>query len=81
MNENEEKTILLVLLLVVLLIISGQEIKAEEYVEEVTTEVMANEETRGDEIIIKYRLYNGILQYRHWNVTKNRWVEPEWISL
>lgn len=41
----KKKTILLVLLLVVLLNISGQEIKAEEYVEEITTEVMANEET------------------------------------
>jgi len=32
-----------------------------------------------DSIIIVYRVYYGRLQYRRWNETKNRWVDPYWI--
>ena len=35
---------------------------------------------RGDSIITKYRFYNGHFQYRHWNETKQYWVEPDWID-
>ena len=34
-----------------------------------------------DEIVLKTRVFYGRLQYRHWNVTKNCWVEPNWIDL
>lgn len=33
-----------------------------------------------DEIKYQYRLYNGVLQYRRWNVTQNCWVDPYWID-
>lgn len=31
-------------------------------------------------IITKYRVVNGKLQYRHWDVTMGKWVEPDWID-
>ena len=36
---------------------------------------------RIDVIVIKYRLYNGVLQYRRWNETRDCWVDPEWINV
>ena len=33
-----------------------------------------------DVIVKKYRYYQGKRQYRHWNETRNRWVEPDWIT-
>lgn len=33
-----------------------------------------------DEIVKKYRYYNGVRQYRRWNVTKGVWVDPYWIN-
>lgn len=33
-----------------------------------------------DTIIYKYRYYNGVLQYRRWNETKECWVDPDWIA-
>lgn len=33
-----------------------------------------------DDIQTKWRLYNKVLQYRRWNATKNRWVDPDWIN-
>ena len=38
-------------------------------------------ETRADVIETHYRYHNGKLQYRHWNVTRGRWVEDDWIDL
>lgn len=32
-----------------------------------------------DKIIYKYRRKDGKLYYRRWNVTRNCWVDPEWI--
>lgn len=37
-------------------------------------------ETYADDIKTKFRIHNGILQYRHWNCTKGIWVEPYWIN-
>lgn len=34
-----------------------------------------------DVIEIKYRTANGIIQYRRWNATRNRWEDPYWITL
>lgn len=36
---------------------------------------------RADVIETKYRLYNGVLQYRRWNATRNYWVDPYWIDM
>ena len=33
-----------------------------------------------DEIVYKFRTYNGKLQYRRWNQTRNRWEDPAWID-
>ena len=34
-----------------------------------------------DQIVHKYRKYNGVYQYRRWNETKNCWVDPYWITV
>lgn len=36
---------------------------------------------RADEIVYKYRVYNGVRQYRRWNETKQCWVDPIWLNL
>ena len=33
-----------------------------------------------DEIIYRYRRYNGKMQKRRWNKTTHNWVDPEWID-
>lgn len=33
-----------------------------------------------DQIIIRYRVYEGRLQYRRWNATDGEWLDPEWID-
>ncbi len=33
-----------------------------------------------DKIVVKYRTYNGVRQYRRWNETKGCWVDPYWIN-
>lgn len=35
---------------------------------------------RADVILRKYRLYNGVLQYRDWNETWAKWVQPYWTN-
>ena len=34
---------------------------------------------RVDVIVMKYRVYNGVLQCRRWNETWGYWVDPFWI--
>lgn len=34
-----------------------------------------------DVIVWKYREYNGVLQKRRWNKTKQVWVDPAWINV
>ncbi len=34
-----------------------------------------------DTIVMKYRTYNGMRQYRRWNETKKYWVDPYWLNL
>lgn len=49
--------------------------------------VTASEETqiqpqpRIDVIVNKYRVHNGVLQYRRWNETRGCWVDPDWINM
>ncbi len=48
-----------------------------------TTAASGSEESispRRDDIIVKYRMYNGKLQYRRWNQTTGTWVDPDWID-
>ena len=34
-----------------------------------------------DIIEYRYREYKNRLQYRRWNVTKKRWVDPHWTNM
>lgn len=34
-----------------------------------------------DVIVFKYRISNGVYQYRRWNQTQGYWVDPEWIDM
>ena len=36
---------------------------------------------RADVIVKKYRVFNGVLQYRRWNETRGYWVEKKWITM
>lgn len=39
-------------------------------------------DTRSEDVIVtKYRIHNGVLQYRRWNETKGVWVDSRWINL
>ena len=35
----------------------------------------------GDTIVRKIRKYRGHFQYRHWNISKKKWVESQWIDM
>lgn len=35
---------------------------------------------RADVIVKKFRVYNGVTQYRRWNETRSCWVDPDWID-
>lgn len=34
-----------------------------------------------DVIVTKFRILNGVNQYRRWNETRGRWEDPYWIDL
>lgn len=34
-----------------------------------------------DVIVYKYRIYNGVHQYRRWNETRGYWIDPYWIDI
>lgn len=36
---------------------------------------------RADVIETKTRIYHGRQQYRRWNKTRGKWVDPAWIDL
>ena len=38
-------------------------------------------EPRADVIVMKYRLHNGVYQYRRWNETQGYWVDPYWMDI
>jgi hypothetical protein len=44
-------------------------------------EIMNAKNQRKDVIEYRFRTYNGIKQYRRWNVTQNKWVDDRWINL
>lgn len=58
---------------------SVSEVKAAEVssVPEVTTEDSTVMPT-ADVIEVKYRIYDGKLQYRRWNATRGYWVDSTW---
>ncbi len=37
-------------------------------------------EPRADVIVRKYRVLNGVVQYRRWNETRGVWVDADWIT-
>lgn len=36
---------------------------------------------RADVIVNKYRINHGKQQYRRWNETRGKWVDPAWIDI
>jgi hypothetical protein len=36
---------------------------------------------RADVIVKKYRINHGKQQYRRWNETRGKWVDPAWIDI
>lgn len=36
---------------------------------------------RADIIIRKYRVFDGVVQYRRWNKTQCEWADDDWINL
>lgn len=36
---------------------------------------------RADVIVTKYRINNGVYQYRRWNETRGYWVDSDWINI
>lgn len=38
-------------------------------------------EPRADVIVYKYRVVDGVYQYRRWNETQGYWVDPYWIDM
>ena len=49
---------------------------------EASTETESGEKNllRKDNIITKYRIHNGKLQYHRWNTSYGVWVDPYWID-
>ncbi len=50
-------------------------------IDTVQINVASENNQRKDVIEYKIRTYNGVQQYRRWNVTQNRWVDADWINL
>ncbi len=42
--------------------------------------VNPGDEPQGDKIVKRYRFLDGVWQYRRWNVTRQCWVDPHWIT-
>lgn len=79
----------LIVVLTLAMMISGSVLSASEEEVNVTEETIAVEQTgdnsgtivpMADQIVVKFRIYQGKKQYRHWNQTRGYWVEPDWIT-
>lgn len=64
----------------VALVPSVSEVKAAEVpsVPVLRTEDNSTIMPQADVIEVKYRIYNGKLQYRRWNATRGYWVDSTW---
>ena len=60
--------------------VSAAEISVSDTMEADTDSSSGGTVLRKDNIITKYRLHNGRLQYRRWNTTYGVWVDPYWID-
>ena len=51
--------------------------------EKITAQIEINSENekRLEDFITHYRIYNGYLQYRRWDVAANKWYDPAWITI
>ena len=79
----------LIVVLTLAMMISGSVLSASAEEVNVTEETIAVEHTgdnsgtivpMADQIVVKFRIYQGKKQYRHWNQTRGYWVEPDWIT-
>ncbi len=60
---------------------SGGEILPDNIVTEEMGEGDPDAEIQADQLEWKYRVYNGVLQRRRWNITKNCWYDPIWYDV
>lgn len=79
----------LIVVLTLAMMISGSVLSASAEEVNVTEETIAVEQTgdnsgtivpMADQIVVKFCVYQGKKQYRHWNQTHGCWVEPDWIT-
>lgn len=75
------KAIIGIALLFALTISPTQAVQASE--DNVEIEICLNDSgvQRADVIVKKYRVNNGVLQYRRWNETRSCWVDSDWINV
>ena len=50
------------------------------FAEPAESNVTDNSRYASEVIETKFRIYNGVLQYRRWNATRGVWVDPYWIN-
>ena len=79
-GERMRKVLLGIAFLLVLTVSPIQTVQASEY--DVEIEICLNKGgmQRADVIVTKYRVNNGVVQYRRWNETRGYWVDPDWIN-
>ncbi len=56
---------------------SAKEVTVEPVSAGTTTEISP----RADVVVVKFRIYNGVLQFRRWNETWGYWVDPYWMNV
>lgn len=76
-----KKAIIIIAFLFAITISPMQTVQASEY--DVEVEICLNKGgmQRADIIVKKYRLHNGVMQYRRWNETRGCWVDSDWINV
>ena len=83
-RENEKKILIISICMLVMNLVYLLPVSAENVCVSYQT-AEANEHPSvipyADVIVKKYRVKNGILQYRRWNETEGCWVDPYWIDM
>lgn len=79
-GERMRKVLLGIAFLLVLTVSPIQTVQASEYDVEIETCLNKGGMQRADVIVTKYRVNNGVVQYRRWNETRGYWVDPDWIN-
>ena len=82
MKNNKGKIWIYCAYIIVLFFISGRNVEASLYEDDMTGGNKAEEvETRDDVIVTYYKTVGEHMYYRRWNRTKGYWVDPYWIPV